>query len=425
MSGHSLRKPQLSNIQAFRALRHRNFRWLWVSGIGQTTAQGMQQLTLAWLVLELSGSASQLGAVIFIQGLPMMIFLTYGGVLADRIPRVKLLIGSHLVSMPILVVLGVLAALEQAQVWHVYVASFIIGAVQAVIFPARNAIVQDVVEREDLMNAVALNAMLQNLIQVVGPSLAGLMIAFLGIGATLYANASLYVISILGLLMLSSIKVMPATTRRSFTSDVVQGVRHVWNVPPVFAIISIGCIMGLLIHPASQLLPAFARDEIGVGAAGAGTLLMAAGIGSVLATTVLAALGDIPIKNWILLWAAILYGAALFVFAWTPSFALTFVLMLFVGGGRMAFVSIGTALIQLLVESGYAGRALSLWSLGVALMFVGALPLGLLGDEIGLRTAIAINAVLYLGATIVMGFVWPPIRSISRLRAEPVAGTPG
>jgi predicted MFS family arabinose efflux permease len=199
----------------------------------------------------------------------------------------------------------------------------------------------------------------------------------------------------------------------------------VWNVPPVFAIISIGCIMGFLIHPASQLLPAFAKEEIDVGSAGAGALLMAAGIGSVLATTVLAGLGDIPIKNWILLWAAILYGAALFVFAWTPSFAPAFILMLFVGGGRMAFVSIGTALIQMLVESGYAGRALSLWSLGVALMFVGALPLGLLGDEIGLRTAIAINAVLYLGATVAIGFIWPPIRSISRLRAQPVAGTPG
>lgn len=400
------------NAQAFRVFRHRNFRWFWVSSIGQTAGQGMQQLSVAWLVLELTDSTSQLGIVIFIQGVPMMVFMIYGGVLADRIERIRLLIMSQLLTIPVLAALGIMASSGHAQVWQVYFAALFIGGIQAISWPARNAAIRDLVDREEVVNAVALNATVQNLTQIIGPSVAGFVIGWLGIAPTLYLNASLYVIGATALLMIRDIAPVPQVAKSGVAHDVIDGARHVYNVPPVFAIITIGCVMGFLIHPVSQLMPAFAREELKVGPEGAGALLMFAGIGSVVGNVSIATFGSINVRQWLLLWAAFVYGLSLFLFAFVPSYALALVLMLFVGGGRMVFVSLGTAFIQLLVAQNFAGRALSLWSLGVALMFIGALPLGIFGDVIGLRAAIAVNSVLYLIVLGAVGFAWSPIRKI-------------
>lgn len=405
-------RPKGSGIQALRALKHPNFKWFWFGAVGATTAQGMQQLTLGWLVLELTDSASQLGIVIFLQGVPMMIFMMYGGVLADRLSRIKLLIFSQLATMPILIILGVLAATDNATVWQVYVASLIIGVIQAIMFPARQAVVRDVVPREDVLNAVVLNSTLQNITMILGPSMAGFIIAGLGIASALYVNAGLYIIGVLSLFMIQGVNAKPPTTKTTVAREMVDGVKYTWKVPPVFATIAIGCAMGFFIHPVSQLMPAFAKQELGLGAEGAGTLLMFAGIGSLVGNATMAVLGDIRLKWWIMLWAAVLYGIAIFAFSFVSAYWVALFLMLFVGGGRMVFVSLGSTLIQLMTSQGFTGRAMSLWSVGVALMFIGALPMGFVGDLISLRFSIAAAAVIYLLLTFWLGFLWSPLRKL-------------
>ncbi|MSQ32462.1 MAG: MFS transporter, partial [Dehalococcoidia bacterium] len=405
-------KPKSAAVSALRALKHPNFKWFLFGAVGQTTAQGMQQLTLGWLVLELTNSASQLGIVIFLQGVPMMIFMMYGGVLADRLSRIKLLVVSQLLTMPILIILGVLAATGNAKVWQVYVASLVIGAIQAVMFPARHAIVRDMVPREDVLNAVVLNSTLQNLTQIIGPSIAGFIIGGLGIAFALYVNAAFYIIGILALLMISGVTSLPQTGKTSVAKEMMDGVKYTWKVPPVFATIAIGCVMGFFIHPVSQLMPAFAKQELNLGAEGAGTLLMFAGIGSLVGNATMAVLGDIKSKWRVMLWASVVYGIAIFAFSFVHWYWLALFLMLFVGGGRMVFVTLGSTLIQLMTSQRYTGRAMSLWSVGVALMFVGALPMGFLGDLISLRFAIAAAAVAYLLLTFCLGFLWPPLRKL-------------
>ena len=405
-------KSRRGGIQALRALKHPNFKWFWFGAVGQTMAQGMQQLTLGWLVLELTDSAYQLGIVIFLQGVPMMIFMMYGGVLADRLSRIKLLVVSQLMTMPILIILGVLAATANARVWQVYVASLVIGAIQAVMFPARQAVVRDVVPREDVLNAVVLNSTLQNLAQILGPSMAGFIIGGIGIAFALYVNATLYIIGVLALLMIRGVHSLPQTAKTTVAKEMVDGVRYTWRVPPVFATIAIGCAMGFFIHPVSQLMPAFAKQELSLGAEGAGTLLMFAGIGSLVGNATMAVLGDIKLKWWIMLWASVVYGIAIFAFSFVQSYWLALFLMLFIGGGRMVFVSLGSTLIQLMTSQSFTGRAMSLWSVGVALMFVGALPMGFVGDLINLRFSIAASSVIYLLLTFWLGFLWSPLRKL-------------
>jgi predicted MFS family arabinose efflux permease len=411
------------NIKAMRAFRHRNFRWYWFGAIGLTMAQGMQQLTLAWLVLELTDSVSQLGIAVFLQGLPMLLFMAYGGVLTDRLDRVKLLFASQLLIMPVPLALGVLAELNQAHVWQIYIGSLFVGAIQAVVFPARQAIIRDVVERDDVMNAVALHATLQNFTQIVGPSLAGFVIAFAGISTALYINSSLYVFGVIGLLMMRGVQTTRRATSTSVLRDMADGVRHIRGIPSVFALILLGYATGFFVLPVAQMMPAFAREELNVGADGAGLLLMFAALGAVVANAALAVLSDLSSKHWILLWSTLVHSVSLIVFSMMQWYAAALAVMLVVGVGRMVFVSLGTTFVQLLVSPAYTGRALSLWYQGAALIFVGALPMGLLGDAIGLRATIAGSAFIYMLFSLWIGFSWPHIRNMGAELSEPAATT--
>ena len=171
-----------SGTRAFSALKHRNYRWYWFSGLGMSGAQGINQLTIAWLVLDLTGSVGQLGLVIFFQGLPAAATALFGGVFADRYSRRKLLMWTQALTTAILAVLAVLTLAEMVEVWMVYVASILLGTAMSLTMPARNALIRSLVPIEQTMNAVALNSMQQQASRIVWPSLAGGMIAGLGVG---------------------------------------------------------------------------------------------------------------------------------------------------------------------------------------------------------------------------------------------------
>lgn len=383
----------------------------------------MQQLTLAWLVLELTDSASQLGIAVFLQGLPMLLFMAYGGVLTDRLDRVKLLILSQVLMMPVPLALGLLSEFGEAHVWQVYVGSLFVGAIQAVVFPARQAIIRDVVERDDVMNAVALHATLQNFTQIIGPSLAGFVIAWSGIATALYINASLYIFGVIGLLMISGVQSTRRLASTSVAKDMADGIRHIRSIPPVLSVILLGYATGFFVLPVAQMMLAFAREELNLGADGAGVLLMFAALGAVVGNAALAILSDLSSKHWILLWSTLLHSASLIVFTLMQWYWAALAVMLVVDVGRMVFVSLGTTFVQLLVSQNYTGRALSLWYQGAALIYVGALPMGLLGDQIGLRATIAGSAFIYALFSLWIGFSWPHIRKMSKELSEPAPAT--
>ena len=189
-------------FQIFSALRYSNFRWFWLNGATQAMAQGMQFLVLGWPVLDITDSSEQLGLVIFVYGIPHLLFALIGGILADRANRLKLLISTRLYVSVLIFAVAILRITDVLEIWHVCAIVSVLGTIQALNTPARQAIVPDLVERHDMMNAIALHTMVNQTGQIIGPAAAGGIIELAGIGPALLVNAGLYLSGIVFLLFI-------------------------------------------------------------------------------------------------------------------------------------------------------------------------------------------------------------------------------
>ncbi len=399
-------------MKSFAALRHTNYRWFWASAVGQSVAMGMQQLTVAWLILEITDSLAQFGIVSLFQGAPMLAFMLFGGALADKFDRLKLMISSTAATGLIVCLLAILTVSDNIEIWHIYVSAALLGAIQAVNTPTRTAVVGNLVPREDLMNAVALNNTLMNLARIAGPSATGFIIDSVGIGPTLFMNTAFYVVGIVFLLPIRGVKVAARQRKTSIFKDVADGVKYTKSNAPAWAIVLIGFSAGLLTFPIGQIVPAFARQEMDLSASGAGLLQMVTGIGALVASLSLASFGTYKHKNWLFIGSAFVCAIPLFLFAIIPWFPLSMLFLAMVGFGTMAFLNLGITLLQLLVPPEYAGRALSLWFVGAAFIFLGVFPISAIGDVVGLRWSLGGSALLGLFFAIWLGIIWPPLRQM-------------
>lgn len=397
-------------LQAVRALRHSNFRWLWLSTSAQAVGRGMQFLTLGWLVLELTDSSSQLGLVLFLYGIPNLTLVLFGGIFADRIDRRMLLITSQGTVTLIVLVLATITITGLIDLWHIYLGSFILGTLQALNTPSRMAIVSDLVDREDLMNAVVLNSAMMNSGRILGPALAGGIIEFVDIGSALYANAGFYLAGTACLLLINGLTRPPVGPGKNLFTDLLDGLKFYWSTPVAFTVITIGFAFGFFAMPYVQVMPAFAKATLGAGAGEAGLLIGAAGFGSLFATMVLASLGNFPYKSWLLLGQILIFGLSLFLFAWSPWFWASWGILFFVGAGSM--VPMGTTVLQLTVPSEMQGRILSLWYVGAGFMFIGSLPMAMVADVFGWQVAISGGATIFLLISLVLGVFRPHLRRL-------------
>ena len=399
-------------LQTLRALRHRNFRWFWISASGQLAGRGMQFLVLGWLILERTDSATQLGLVIFLYGVPNLSFVVLGGIFADRLDRLRLL---KFTQGSVTLVVFALAALTLAgliQIWHVYAAAFLVGTIQALNMPTMMAMVADLVDHEDIMNAVSLNSTVMNLGRILGPLLAGGIIDTAGIGSALAFNACFYLVGTLFLFFINGTAAMEPAPRTSIIRDLFTGVRYVRATPVALTIIGVGYTIGFFGMPLLQMMPAYAKEVFGVGAGGAGLLVTAAGVGSLLGSIFLASLGNFRRKNWLLLASILIFCFSLIIFAQSPWFWVSWALLVLVGIGSMSYVSMVTTVLQMTAPRQLHGRVLSVWSMGGAMMFVGALPMGAAADLLGWNAAVVGGPVITLALVIWLGLCRPTIRRL-------------
>ncbi len=371
----------------------------------------MQFLTLGWLVLELTDSASSMGFMIFLYGMPTLGFVLFGGTFADRFDRRALLMLTQ--SLVAILVLGI-AVLETAglvALWHVYTAAFVLGTLQAINTPARLAIVRDLVDRDDLMNAVLLNSAVMNSGRILGPAVAGGVIELTGIAPALYVAAGCFGVGTVTLLLVRHVPPAAREAGSNILTELWGGLRYCWSNPVTFTVIGIGFAFGFFAMPYSQLLPAFGKLALDTGAGGAGLLMTGAGIGSLSGTFIMASMGNSPHKNRLLLGCIFLFGTALFCLAWSQWFWLSWAILFLVGMGSI--VPMGTTVLQLSVPSEYQGRVMSVWYVSAALMFIGSYPMTLVAEYISWTAAFAGGAAIYLGIATVLG-VWRP--TLRRLR---------
>ena len=379
----------------------------------QAAGQGMQFLILGWLVLRITDSSAQMGLVIFLFGVPNFALLLFGGIVADRLDRRLMMMTTQSVVAVALFLLAFVEMADLVTLWHLYVVAFFLGTVQGLSMPARLAIVADLVDRKDIMNAVALISAVMNLGRIVGPALAGWIIDAAGIGPSLIFNASCYLVGTL-LLGLIHVGATPRSAEpRTVLGDLAQGINYARSTAVAFSIIGMGWAFGFFAMASTQILPAFAKEFLETSASGAGLLISAVGLGSLLGSLALASLGDSPNKGRLLLGTAIIFIAALLLFAWSTWFWVSWVILLFAGAGSMGFISMGTTLLQLTAPTELHGRILSLWLLSAALNYIGALPLAVAADALSWPISIAGGSALFLLVVLWLGVRPPALRRLS------------
>ena len=367
----------------------------------------MQFLVMGWLVLELTSSSSLLGLVIFLYGAPNFGMLLFGGLIADRLDRRKLLMTTQAAAGGVVLLLATAVFTDRVEMSYVYVTAFVLGVIQGLEMPGRMAIVADLVPRDDIMNAVALNSAVMNTGRIVGPAVAGLVIDLAGLDAAALFNGSCYLASFALMSRIQPRTRLRADSRPSPIRELVEGLRYFASTPIVFTIIGIGFAYGLFASPYLQVMPAFAKQVLNADAGGVGLLIAAAGTGSLIGNVGLASLGDFKHRNRLMIGTLVLFPTMLLAFAWSPWFWLSWAILLFVGMGSMSYVSLGTTVLQLTVPSGLLGRVMGFWTIGAAFVYVGALPMGVAADQWTWPIAVSAGAGIF-GLTVLWLGIWRP-----------------
>ena len=396
-------------FQVFTALRYRNFRWFWINAATQSMGQGMQILVLGLLVLDVTGSSVQLGIVAFIYGTPNLLFSMLGGIIADRSDRLRLLISTRFGVSVLVLVLAIMKIFGVLEIWHVYVIMFLLGTVQALNNPARQALVADLVERKDMMNAVALHTTVNQSGQIVGPALAGGIIELAGTGPALLVNAGMYLAGIFFLFLIKDLPPRAPGPKASLVGDLLSGLRHIPSTPELYTIIGMALAFTFFAMSYRQVLPAFTRDMLDVGAGGTGLLWLSAGLGSLLGSLIVASLGDFRHKARLMVGSLLLLFVVLTLFAWSPWYWASWGLFFFVGVTSLGlFWTLATTLVQLNVPNEVRGRVMSVLQLAPAVHFLSGLLLAVGAEAVGWSIAITGNVAMTLMVTVWLG-IWRPV----------------
>ena len=406
-------KRSSPRIQALSALRHRNFRLYWLSGMGQAVALGMQFLIIGWLALELTDSAAQLGIVIALYGVPNLAMLTVGGIFADRVDRRWLLFVSRMLVMALLLLLATLTVLELISIWHIYGIALVLGTVQGLNMPAQMAIVPDLVDEGDILNATSLNMAVFNTGRIMAPSLAGLIIENAGMGYALYLNAACYGVSCIFLVMLRDLGSRRGADETNVLSDLRNGIRFAATSPIAFTMVGMSFVFGFFGAAYLQVLPAFGREVLNMNADGAGLLLTVTGLGSLVGSVILASIGNAGRKNLLVLGMIYLFGITLFLFAVSPVYVVSLALLFVTGIGFTGFISVGTTILQLTTPPELRGRMMSFWLNGAAMHYIGALPLGFVGENLGWSASLGGGAIAMMGLVLWLGVLRSPLRRLN------------
>lgn len=360
----------------FRALSHRNYRVFWIGAFLSNVGTWMQMVAQGWLVLQLTNSAFWLGLDGFMATAPGLVLTLAGGVFADLVDRRRLLLFTQVVAGVAAIALATLVWTNRVNVWMILCFSLVTGACMALAGPSYQAMTIDLVGREDLANAVALNSTQFQLSRVVGPVLAGVGFNFFGLAGCFVLNGLSFVAVIVALRMVhfqeTTKFVHSAKDRRALWQDLLDGFRYVRNRPRVFSLLSISAINSLFGAPYLTLIPVFARDIFHLGASGLGWMMGVAGAGAFLGALFLAYLGDFKRKGWLVLGGAFGFGVFLIAFALATQLVWSLIFLFGVGFAVVTSVAVTNTLLQQLVTDQMRGRVMSMFILS----FMGAMPIG-------------------------------------------------
>jgi MFS family permease len=378
----------------FRALRIRNFRLFWTAQVISLSGTWMQTTAQAWLVLQLTNSPLAMGVVTTLQFLPITLLALYGGVLADRLPKRRTLIITQSAALIQASLFGLLVITGAIQLWHIYILAMIQGLINAIDNPVRQAFVVELVGREEVVNAVALNSMSFNGARIIGPALAGAVIGWIGIAPTLFLNAVSYIPVVVALLLMHETELfaLPPATHGPIIKSLIEGLTYSWRTPSVLRILIVVAAIGTFGFNFSIVLPLIADFVLHTNEQAFGLLFSFFGFGSLVAALSTAYVRQVTIRR-------LLVGSAAFslvfgVVALTPVYVISAALLVALGFFGIIFATTSNTLLQLTVPDELRGRVMSLY----VLLFAGSTPIGgfltgALSSSLGVPAALLICAI--------------------------------
>ncbi|MCC6444258.1 MAG: MFS transporter [Armatimonadetes bacterium] len=377
---------------SFPALGHRNYRLFWTGSLVSQIGSWLQSITYGWLVYKLTRDAWQIGFIGFLGSLPMLLFSLLGGVAADRLDKRRFITLTQTVFMTTAFILSALVYWKAIQVWHVAVIALVNGTMMAFDNPARQALVQDLVGKEDLINGIALNSAAFNGARVLGPALAGILVAHFGMAICFFLNGLSFLFVIAALLM---IRTQPPPLREddhNVWAHVKEGLLYIRRHPVIRVLIAMVGVRSVFGLPYAILMPMMAGEVLHVDAAGLGKLMSATGVGALIGALGTARFGDRRHKGLTLLRADIAFACALTAFSLSRNFHLSLAFLVLLGASWVTYMTTMNTLIQTLSQDRLRGRVISVYMM----VFGGMTPLANLQAGAVAR-ALGVPAALLIG----------------------------
>lgn len=383
----------------FQSLGNRNYRMYFFGQTVSLTGTWMQRVGQGWLVLELTGSGAFLGLTLALQALPLLLTGVWGGLLADRFDKRRLLLGTQALSALLAALLSMLIVAELVKLWMVLVLAFALGLVNALDNPARNGFVSELVSREHLLNAVTLNSIAVNIGRSVGPALAGLVIAAAGLAAAFAVNSASYMAVFLALVLMRGADIDRAVPARRARGQIREGLRYASSTPNVAAPLFLLTVTGLLAAEMQVKLPLLAVQAFHGGAQTYGLMFSAIGVGAVIGGLVVA--GSLQPSQKTLLLTTLGFGVVLLLVSVSPTLPVAYAAMFALGAATIAFRSSAMSMLQLAAAPGIRGRVLSLAALAQRGTTPVAAPLaGWVAEVAGARFSLGMGGVATICAAV-------------------------
>jgi MFS family permease len=403
----------LRSQRAFKALHYREFRLVTGCQLFGNLGTWMDELSRGWLIYQLTDSVVQLGLVRGVQFIPLLFFSPIAGSAADRYSRKKLLLISQGVNALLFAALALLIFTHRIAPWHVYVTAVLAGIMQVIQHPARTSLISDTVPMEYLTNAIGLTSLIYNGARLIGPAFAGALIGLADTGGAYAVQAAFLFMATVWALMLHPLAPRASGAHRErFIHSIVKGWHYAWHNESVRAGILCTTAVSLLIFPFATLLPVFARDLLGVGASGQGFLLGAMGVGALISAAMITLAGHRLERGKVMLDSSLAYGAAIVIFAFTPWYWLSLVIMIAAGSCHVHANALVNTVVQSYSSAEYRGRTMALFNMSQMLSTAGSMLIGLLASALGPRGAVAAMAVAGALAIVLLILTMPHARKI-------------
>lgn len=413
----------------FGSLAIRDFRFLWIANLFASFAMQMQIVARGWLIYDMTGSPLALTWVMLSFMLPSFVFSLAGGVVADRLQKKSVIVISQLLNTTATVLLAYIIYSGSVGFWHFIFIGLFNGTILSFSMPARSALIPEVVGEANLVNAMALQGATFNLSRILGPALAGGLIAVFaagdttstrGVGIVFFIIAGLYLAAVFATALINYLGNPSASNDASPIDDIKEGFQYMWEDKVILGLLIMSFVPFTFGFSASFLLPAFNQDIIGGGPDDLGFLMTAMGVGAFLGSMMLARLGDISRKGRVMFISSYLWATAVLAFAFSDTLAVALLTGAATGLFGSVFGALNMSLIQLTVRPDIRGRVMAIMMMTFGLMPLGVIPVSALAEFVGIDIALMFGAAMLALSMYLLGYVFPDLQKIDKGHGDKV-----